>query len=53
MSQSEAVVTVGLGAADRIDKLTVRWPGKDAGTRTWTNLAAGRTHTLTQTDPKP
>jgi hypothetical protein len=53
LSQSEGVLTVGLGSADKIDKLTVRWPGKDAGTRNWTNLPAGRTHLLTQTDPKP
>jgi len=53
LSQSEGVLTVGLGTADKIDKLTVRWPGKDAGSRSWTNLPAGRTHILMQTDPKP
>jgi hypothetical protein len=53
LSQSEGVLTVGLGSAAQVDRLTVRWPGKDAGTRTGTNLAAGRVHILTQTDPKP
>ena len=53
LSQSEGVLTVGIGPADKIDRLTVRWPGKDAGTRSWTDLPAGRTHILTQTGPKP
>ncbi len=53
LSQSEPVVTVGLGSAELVDKLTVRWPGKDAGTTTDTSLAAGRTHILTQSTPKP
>lgn len=53
LSQSELVVTVGLGTADRVDKVTVRWPGVAAGSRTWANLPAGRTHILSQTDPKP
>ncbi len=46
LSQSELVVTVGLGRATKADKVTVRWPGKDAGTRTWTDLPADRVHRL-------
>ena len=48
LSQSELVVTVGLGRAAKADKVTVRWPGKDGGTRTWTDLQAGRVHRLTR-----
>ena len=48
LSQSELVLTVGLGIATKADKVTVRWPGKDAGTEVWTNLDAGKTHTLKQ-----
>jgi len=48
LSQSELVLTVGIGTAAKADKVTVRWPGKDAGTETWTNLDAGKTHTLEQ-----
>ena len=47
LSQSELVVTFGLGPA-KADKVTVRWPGKDDGTRTWADLPAGRVHRLTR-----
>ena len=48
LSQSELVLSVGLGSATKIDKLTIRWPGRDAGTQTWTNLDADKTHVLKQ-----
>jgi hypothetical protein len=46
LSQSEQVVTIGLGRATKADKVTVRWPGKEGGTRTWTDLEAGKVHRL-------
>jgi hypothetical protein len=46
LSQSEQVVTAGLGRSAKADKVTVRWPGRDGVTRTWTDLEAGRTHRL-------
>ena len=52
LSQSELVLTVGIGATAKADKVTVRWPGKDAGTETWTNLDAGKTHVLKQGEAK-
>jgi hypothetical protein len=52
LSQSELVVGVGLGPAAKIDKVTVRWPGKDAGTEAWTNLEADRLHILKQGEAK-
>ncbi len=52
LSQSEFPVTVGLGATDKVDKVTVRWPGKAAGTQEWTNLAADRAYELRQGDPQ-
>jgi hypothetical protein len=52
LSQSELVLTVGLGTATVADKVTVRWPGAGAGSETWTNLEAGRTHTLKQGEGK-
>ena len=59
LSQSELPVTVGLGTTEKVDKITVRWPGKDAGTQVWTNLNANTRYTLRQgkadaelTDPK-
>jgi hypothetical protein len=48
LSQSELVLTVGLGPTSRVDKVTVRWPGRDAATETWTSLDADKAHTLEQ-----
>ena len=48
LSQSELVLTVGLGSVAKIDKVTVRWPGKDAAAETWTNLDADKPHVLKQ-----
>jgi hypothetical protein len=48
LSQSEFVVTVGLGKTDTIDKVTVRWPGQDAKPQTWAGLKADRAYTLKQ-----
>ncbi len=48
LSQSELVLTVGLGTSAKADKVTVRWPGERGGTETWTNLDAGQTHVLEQ-----
>jgi hypothetical protein len=48
LSQSEFPVTVGLGKTNTIDKVTVRWPGKDAKTQIWTGLTADRSYTLMQ-----
>jgi hypothetical protein len=49
LSQSELVLTVGIGTATKADKVTVRWPGKEGGTETWTNLDARTTpHILEQ-----
>jgi hypothetical protein len=46
LSQSEFPVTLGLGKATKVEKVTVRWPGKDGKPQEWTNLAADKTHTL-------
>ena len=48
LSQSELPITFGLGKRDKIDSVTVRWPGKDAGEETFTNLAINKAHTLQQ-----
>lgn len=48
LSQSEAVLTFGLGQATKADRVTVRWPGKDGGTTVLTDLPAGRVHTIVQ-----
>jgi hypothetical protein len=49
LSQSELPVVVGLGPAETIDRVTVRWPGRDAGPpQVWTNLKASAAYTLRQ-----
>ncbi|MBX9585230.1 MAG: CRTAC1 family protein, partial [Gemmataceae bacterium] len=48
LSQSELVLHFGLGSADKVDSVTVRWPGKDVPPETWTNLATDKVHVLTQ-----
>lgn len=49
LSQSELPITVGLGHAAKVDKITVRWPGKNAGQpQTWSNLEADRSYELKQ-----
>ncbi|MBY0460268.1 MAG: FG-GAP-like repeat-containing protein, partial [Gemmataceae bacterium] len=52
LSQPELVLTVGVGAAPKADKVTVRWPGSQAGAETWADLDAGRTHVLKQGEGK-
>jgi hypothetical protein len=51
LSQSEFPITIGLGKADKIDKVTVRWPGKDGEQQDWTNLGADRTYELKHGEP--
>jgi hypothetical protein len=49
LSQSELPVTVGLGGATKIDKVTVRWPGKNAREpQVWTDLEADKSYELKQ-----
>ena len=53
LSQSELPVTIGLGGTKKIDKLTVRWPGKDAGPpQVWTDVDAGHAYKLIQGEPQ-
>ena len=39
---------MGLGTAEKIDKVTVRWPGKDVPPQVWTDLKANAAYTLRQ-----
>ncbi len=48
LSQSELVVTVGLGSRTAVDRVVVQWPGQKAGRQTWTGLAIDREHRLLQ-----
>ena len=48
LSQSETPLTIGLGKATKLDKVTVRWPGKDGGTQTWTDVPVDKVTVLKQ-----
>ena len=48
LSQVEPVLTFGLGAAERVDAVTITWP--DGTTESWTGLEADRVHILQRGD---
>jgi hypothetical protein len=49
LSGSELVVTFGLGQAEKIDRLTIHWPGREAGAPTvQTDLACDREYQIRQ-----
>jgi len=48
LSQSELPLTFGLGKADRVDKITIRWPGKSGGTEVLTGLAVDKRYHVRQ-----
>jgi enediyne biosynthesis protein E4 len=48
LSQSELTLTFGLGELKQIDKVTIRWPGRDAGTQVLTDLAVDKLHVIKQ-----
>jgi hypothetical protein len=51
LSQSEAVLTFGLGAADKVERVTIHWPGRNAGRpQVLTGLAVDREHRVVQAD---
>lgn len=45
-SQNSLTIYFGLGSAERVDRIEVRWPA--AETQSWTNVAANRTVELTE-----
>jgi hypothetical protein len=49
LSQSELTLTFGLGKTDKIDRVTIRWPGKNAGApQVLEGLAIDRVHHIRQ-----
>jgi enediyne biosynthesis protein E4 len=49
LSQSELVLTFGLGKATKVDRVTIQWPGKNAGEKqVISGLAIDREHTIQQ-----
>src|SRR5262249_38028147 len=53
LSQSELTLTFGLGNLKAVDRVTIRWPGKDAGPpQGLTGLAVDREHVIKQASGK-
>jgi hypothetical protein len=50
LSQSELPLTFGLGKAEKVDRITIHWPGKDGGQQVLANLALNKTHQIKQGD---
>ena len=46
LSQSEMSLTIGLGNAQKVDRVRVRFPGKEIKEQVWTDLIANRSHVL-------
>ncbi len=46
LSQSEKTITIGVGGASKIDRVSVRWPGPGNRRQQWLNLEAGRSYNL-------
>jgi hypothetical protein len=51
LSQSELILTFGLGAATQVDKLVVTWPG--GGTQTLQNVQANQVLQIRRQDDTP
>ncbi|MBX9628196.1 MAG: CRTAC1 family protein [Gemmataceae bacterium] len=51
LSQSELVLHFGLGGVEKVDAVTVRWPG-DVPPETWTSPAVDKLHVLNQGEGK-
>jgi hypothetical protein len=48
LSQSELPITVGLGKATRVDRVTIHWPGRNTSTQVVEDLAANKVHVIEQ-----
>ncbi len=51
LSQSELPLTFGLGRAEKVDRVTIRWPGRNAGKQVLTALEVNRVHRIRQAPP--
>jgi hypothetical protein len=48
LSQCELPLTFGLGRAMKVDRVTIRWPGKNAGKQVLADRQVNRTHVIRQ-----
>jgi hypothetical protein len=52
LSQSELTVTFGLGKTNKVDRVTIYWPGKNGGKQVLTDLAVDQVHNIRQGNAK-
>src|SRR5439155_18121069 len=50
LSQCELPLTFGLGKAAKVDRVTIRWPGRNAGKQVLTDLEVNRVHVIRQAE---
>jgi hypothetical protein len=48
LSSSDVAATFGLGAADKIDRVEIHWPGKDVPVQVLKGVAVDKTHRIRQ-----
>jgi hypothetical protein len=51
LSQCELPLTFGLGRAQKVDRVTIQWPGLNAGRQVAKNLAVNQVHVIRQAAP--
>jgi hypothetical protein len=51
LSQCELPLTFGLGLATKVDRVTIRWPGRNAGNQELKDLEVNRRHVIRQPAP--
>ncbi|QEL13520.1 CRTAC1 family protein [Limnoglobus roseus] len=51
LSQCESAVYFGLGPTADVDRVAVRWPGRDVNTQEWQNISGRATYRLSQDSP--
>jgi hypothetical protein len=51
LSQCELPLTFGLGRAQKVERVTIRWPGKNAGKQVVENLLVNQVHVIRQPAP--
>ncbi len=51
LSQCELPLTFGLGRVQKVERVTIQWPGRNAGKQVLTNLAVQRVHVIRQAAP--
>jgi hypothetical protein len=51
LSQSELPLTFGLGQAQKVERVTIRWPGRNAGKQVVRDLHVNQAHVIQQAAP--